>query len=101
MKRVLEFPSEFLAEIVLDDGTKLDDAKRVAGAAQHELREKGIELDTIVRAQWDVETVKKVAGSDLAGVPAGPVGLLYQGILRSGGRTRDVSVTSPRLHIRY
>ena len=100
-KRVLEFPSEFLAEVVLNDGTKLEDAKRLAGAVQHELREKGIGLDTIVRAQWDVETVKKVAGSELAGVPAGPVGLLFQGILRAGGCTQDVwvDVTSPAYQV--
>jgi len=100
-KRVLEFPSEFLAEVVLNDGTKLEDAKRLARAVQHELREKGIWLDTIVRAQWDVETVKKVAGSELAGVPAGPVGLLFQGILRAGGCTQDVwvDVTSPAYQV--
>src|SRR5208337_3766347 len=99
--RVLEFPTEFLAEVVLNDGNKLEDVKRLAGAVQDDLRKKGIELDTIVRAQWDVETVKKVAGSELAGVPAGPVGLVFQGILRSGGRTQDVwvDVTSPAYQV--
>jgi len=96
-KRVLEFPTEFLAEVVLNDGTKLEDAKSLADAVQDELREKGVELDSIVRTQWDVDTVKKVAGNELPGLPAGPAGLLFQCILRSGGRTQDVwvDVTSP------
>jgi len=91
-KRVLEFPAEFLAEVVLNDGTKLDDARRLADAVQDELREKGVELDSIVRAQWDVDGVKKVAGNQLPGLPAGPTGLLFRCTLRSGGRTQDVWV---------
>ncbi len=91
-KRVLEFPDEFLAEVVLNDGTKLEDARSVADAVQGEFRAKGVELDSIVRAQWHVDAVKKVAGHEFPGLPAGPVGLLFQCALRSGGRTQDVWV---------
>jgi hypothetical protein len=91
-KRVLEFPDEFLAEVVLNDGTKLEEARSLADAVQGEFRAKGVELDSIVRAQWHVDAVKKVAGHELPGLPAGPVGLLFQCALRSGGRTQDVWV---------
>lgn len=53
----LEFPDGLFAEIVLSDGSKLEDAEGVLHGLQESQKKQGVELDTIVRADWTVQSI--------------------------------------------
>jgi hypothetical protein len=58
--QLLEFPEEFFLEIVLRDGSKLDDANKMVEQVRSDLQSRGVRLDSIVRALWNVkEPVEK------------------------------------------
>ena len=56
-EQYLEFPDGFFAEIVLIDGSRLDDAKGILRGIKEELARQGTDLDAIVRANWEVGEV--------------------------------------------
>ena len=89
-EQYLEFPDGFFAEIVLKDGTRLPEAQRLIKSIEEELRTKGIELDAIVRATWEVVAIRK------AGPAPGPAnGQRFVATLRSGSRELEVRVDMP------
>lgn len=53
----LEFPDGLFAEIVFVDGSRLPQGERVLQEVKWVLREKGVELDAIVRAAWSVQSI--------------------------------------------
>ena len=86
-EQYLEFPDGFFAEIVLKEGSKLSEAQRIVKSIEEELRERGVELDAIVRAIWEVIDVEK------AGIAPGSVGnQRLIAVLRSGDRECSVTV---------
>jgi hypothetical protein len=56
-EQYLEFPDGFFAEVVLKDASKLSEAQRVVKSVEEELRRQGVELDAIVRTNWEVVDV--------------------------------------------
>ncbi len=57
-EQYLEFPDGFFAEVVLKDGSKLSEAQRTVRSIEEELRKQGVELNAIVRANWEVVNVR-------------------------------------------
>jgi len=87
----LEFPDGVFAEVVLADGSKLEDAEGVLRALRENLRKQGIELDAIVRATWTVENIGDPRPSiDISGDIR--LATVFQVRLVSGGATADVDV---------
>src|SRR5208337_4243530 len=87
----LEFPDGVFAEVVLADGSKLEDAEGVLRALRENLRKQGIELDAIVRASWTVENIGDPRPSiDISGDIR--LATVFQVRLVSGGATADVDV---------
>jgi hypothetical protein len=53
----LEFPEGFFVELVLNDGARLVDVEGIVRELNESLRKQGVELNSIVRANWVVETI--------------------------------------------
>lgn len=82
---------EFFVEVVLNDGTPLEDVERVLRITAEELKPQGGKLDIIVRAIWEVVQVQYVGPSRAAdgGLRAA---LAFQALLKSGRRNCHVMV---------
>lgn len=89
-EQYLEFPDGFFAEVVLKDGSRLSEAQRIVKSVEEELRKQGVELDAIVRAIWEVVTIRK---GGMAPSPAN--GQRFVATLRSGSRECEVRVDMP------
>ncbi|MGA7219915.1 MAG: hypothetical protein WBX38_16465, partial [Candidatus Sulfotelmatobacter sp.] len=87
----LEFPDGLFAEIVLNDGAKLEEAERVVRLLKAEPRLNRQELGAIVRANW---TVQSVDGPEPAIVVPGGIrpAWAFTGTLKSGGLTKAIVV---------
>lgn len=57
-QQCLELEEEFFVEIVLKDASKLNAAREVVEVLKTELRPKGIEIDAVLRALWNVKEVR-------------------------------------------
>ena len=55
----LEVPGPFV-ELVMNDGSKLPQARQVVDALRVEFREQDLELDAVVRALWQIASVNYV-----------------------------------------
>lgn len=90
---LLEYPDGFLAEIVLNNAGRLEEAKQVVESVRSELRKKeGVELDSIVRALWEVKAVERLPQPESAGAPPGAFGLPFKAVLKSGDTEQEVWV---------
>jgi hypothetical protein len=87
----LDMSESFFAEIVLNDGSKLAAAEQVVRGVREELRDRGIGVDTIVRAIWTVREVRYVgpARGASGGLKAASE---FEVALRSGNRECLVAV---------
>lgn len=91
---------ELFVELVLTDGTVLDEAEKIVRHFAEELKTKGIRLGTVVRALWEVVDVTHVG---LSRTLDGSLRAAeeFRGILKSGNRecqvTVDVSDEAERL----
>jgi len=96
--QLLEFPEEYFVEIVLSDGSKLDETERVLQQIQSELGNREVRLDSIVRATWRVRDVQRAFDAGWVVDASRPGGVLSLPILRfkvtleSGSRQTDVWV---------
>ena len=87
----LEFPDGFFAEIVLSEGSKLEDAEGILGSLRESLKKKGVELDVIVRASWIVESIGGLHPQiDISG--GIKLASIFPVTLVSGGATTKVEV---------
>lgn len=99
-RQFLDLEDELFVELVLTDGTALDEVEKIVRHTAAELKTKGIRLDGVVRALWEVVDVKYVG---LSRTPDGGVRAAeeFRGILKSGTRecqvTVDVSEEAVRL----
>jgi hypothetical protein len=81
----------FFAEIVLDDGSKLTVAERIVRSIKEELEERGVSVDSIVRAVWRVKEVSFIGTA--RGLSGGlKAALEFEITLESGSRQCRVSV---------
>lgn len=87
----LDMSDGFFAEIVLNDGSKLAAAEQIIRIAKEELKERGVEVDAIVRAVWKVKDISFIgpARSVSGGLRAA---LEFEAALESGTRTCRVSL---------
>lgn len=87
----LGFSDGFLAEIVLNDGSKLPGAERIVRRVKEEFEERGVQVDLIVRAVWRVKEINFIgpARALSGGLKAA---LEFDVILESGGRQCNVTV---------
>jgi hypothetical protein len=96
--QLLEFPEDLFVEIVLRDGSKLNDVERTIERIQSDLEGRGVRLDSIVRATWRVRDVEKhfdpswiVDSSRPGGFLSLPI-LPFKVTLESGSSQTDVWV---------
>lgn len=93
----LEFPDGLFAELVLNDGSKLVEAERIARELQESLRKRDIELDVIVRCVWTVESIKDPVGV-VEG--SGSIRFPWTAVLASGSLVTEVEVDVTQLALR-
>lgn len=86
-------PEGILADVVLLDGSVLEEAREAVEGVEGELRKDGVALVATVRALWQVESVEKVEIANPRGAPSDVVGALFKGTLRSGARQQEVWVS--------
>jgi len=81
----LDLSDSFFAEIVLNDGSKLAGAERIVRTLKEQLGEKGVRVDSIVRAVWQVRGIDFVgpARAVSGGLKAA---LEFEAVLESGAR---------------
>ena len=87
----LDVAEELFVEIVLNDGTALEDVEKIVRHTAQELKTQGVRLDSVVRAIWEVGKV------DYIGPARGSSGGLraayeFRVTLKSGERSHQVSV---------
>ena len=87
-------PEGVLAEIVLTDASKLEEAEMAIDKARRELERQGIALLPTVRAVWQVESVEPQFRSEEIErrITEGFFGLPFVATLRSGSREQKVGV---------
>jgi hypothetical protein len=87
----LDLSDSFFAEIVLNDGSKLAGAERIVRSVQEQLGEKGVRVDSIVRAVWRVKEIDFVgpARAVSGGLKAA---LEFEATLESGSRQCKVTI---------
>ena len=87
----LDLSDGFFAEIVVNDGSKLALAERIVRNVKEELEERGVGVDSIVRAVW---TVKEISFIGAARALSGGIkaALEFEAILESGSRQCRVSI---------
>jgi hypothetical protein len=87
----LDLSDGFFAEIVLNDGSKLAATDQIVRNVKEELKEKGVQLDSVVRAVWSVKGIQFIGPA--RGVSGGlKAALEFEAILESGSRECSVSV---------
>jgi len=89
----IDFPA--FADIVLKDASKIEDIEQVVAATSSRLLNKGIQLETVVRGAWEVQTV------EYDGASRGPSGGVMNGgsyvvTLRCGARQAKATVDMSR-----
>lgn len=87
----LDLQDEFFVEIVLIDGSALDDVERIVRQTAEELRPQGITIDSVVRALWEIIEVNHIGPSR---APSGGIRVAsaFLGHLKSGSRDCQVIV---------
>jgi hypothetical protein len=87
----LELENEVFVEVVLKDGTVLEEVETLVRNTAEELKPQGVKLDIIVRAIWEVVEVNCVGPSRAAdgGLRAA---LAFHALLKSGKRNCQVGV---------
>lgn len=87
----LDLSDSFFAEIVLNDGSKLAGAERIVRSVKEQLGEKGVRVDSIVRAVWRVKEIDFVgpARAVSGGLKAA---LEFEAVLESGSRPCKVTI---------
>jgi hypothetical protein len=93
--QVLDFPEEFFVELVLNDGSKLEETERLIEHVQADLQSRGVRLDSIVRAMWKVREVSKAYDPGWIAVEGRKPGMLtmpFKATLESGNAQTDVWV---------
>jgi len=88
----LDLGGEAFIEVVVRDASRLEDAKRVVELAAEDIKAKGISVDSVVRAQWEVVSVD-YQGPSYAGDPPQTLAAdRFRVILRSGPKRHVVSM---------
>jgi hypothetical protein len=91
MSQFLDLSDGFFAEIVLNDGSKLVQTEQILRDVRQELNERGVRLDSIVRAIWTVKDIQFIGPA--RGVSGGvKAALEFGAILESGSRQCRVSI---------
>jgi len=87
----LDLANQIFVEVVLNDATRLDDAEKMVRTLTRELKEQGIQLDSVVRAVWEIADVQ-YAGASRA--PDGGIraSSAFHVTLKSGARFHRVIV---------
>ena len=63
LSQFLDLQDELFVEVVVNDGTALDDVEKIVRSTAQELKAQGIKLDSVVRALWEVVDVSYVGPS--------------------------------------
>ena len=87
-------PEGVLADVVLTDGSKLEQAEEAAEEAKSELEKQGVSLLPTVRTRWCVVDVKPQFNTEElpTRISEGFFGLPYVATLKSGSREQKVGV---------
>ncbi len=89
----LDLEGEVFAEVVLNDGSVLDEVEKIVHLAADEMKTQGVSLDSIVRALWEIVSVEYSGRTsrtpDLTNLRAAEE---FRVVLRSGTRECQVIV---------
>ncbi len=89
----LDLDGEVFAEIVLNDGSVLDEVEKIVDLAANEMKAQGVSLDSVVRTLWEIVSVeysgRQSRTSDLTQLRAAEE---FRVLLRSGARECSVAV---------
>ncbi len=87
----LEFPGSWFVEIVVKDGSKLAEVESIVQKFKANLqRNQAVELDEIVRAQWNVAKIERVGAS--VSFPGLEPAVRFTAVLESGSLSCIVTV---------
>jgi hypothetical protein len=89
--QLFEVPEGFFVEIVLSDGSKLDEAENLIASIRAEVEAQGTHLICILRAIWAVKKIEEIGPSrgKSGGIKAS---VDFRAILQSGRRETEVVV---------
>jgi hypothetical protein len=91
----LDLDGEVFAEIVLNDGSVLDEVEKVVRLAADEMKAQGVSLDSLVRAQWEIVSIRYSGQSRTPDLNNWIAAVEFRVVLRSGVRqcvvTMDVT----------
>jgi len=87
----LDLGDEMFVEVVLNDGTPLDDVEKIVRRTAQEAKAQGVRLDSVVRALWEVDDVRYLgpSRSSNGGLRAA---YEFEVTLKSGTRHQRVTV---------
>ncbi len=83
---------ELFVEVVLTDGSALDEAEKLVRQTAEELAHQGIELDSVVRALWEIESIEYSGRSKTPELRQYRAAAEFRVVLRSGSRHHQVLV---------
>lgn len=90
-EQLFEVPEGFFVEIVLSDGSKLDEAENLTASVRAEVEAQGSHLISILRAIWSVKKIERDGPSrDKSGGIKSSVD--FRAVLESGMRETEVAV---------
>lgn len=88
----LDLDGEMFAEVVLNDGSALDEAERLVRQTADELAKQGINVDSLVRALWEVVSVEYSGRSKTPDLRLYRAAAEFRVVLRSGSRQHQTFV---------
>jgi hypothetical protein len=88
----LDLDGEVFAEVVLVDGSVLDEVERLVRKTAEELAKQAIRIDSIVRAFWEIESVEYSGRSRTPDLSQYRAAAEFRVVLRSGSRQHQVFV---------
>ncbi len=92
-QQVLELPNELFVEIVLTDGSRVPEARRILDGIAAEASRAGVKVDGLVRGVWAVDGEAELAGPERTVAGEVTTGVAeYVVPVRSGSVRRNVRV---------
>jgi len=85
-------PGELFVEVVLNDGSALDEVEKLVRQTAEELAHQGIKLDSVVRALWEIVSVEYSGQSKTPDLKQYRAAEEFRVLLRSGSRQHEVIV---------
>jgi hypothetical protein len=83
---------EVFAEVVLNEGSALDEAEKLVSQIAEELSQHGIRLNSVVRALWEIASIEYLGDSTTPDFAQGRAAEEFRVILKAGSRQQAIRV---------